>query len=48
MITLGYLLNATLAILRFGFTEAIATIGFLLTPEMLVLNWYFRAREVEN
>jgi hypothetical protein len=48
MITLGYLLNATLAILRFGFTETIATISFLLTPEMLVLNWYFRAREVEN
>ena len=45
MTTLGYLSNATLAILRFGFTEAIATIGFLLTPEMLVLNWYFRAQE---
>ncbi len=43
--TLGYFLNATLAMLRFGFTEAIATIGVLLTPEMLVLTWYFRAKE---
>jgi hypothetical protein len=42
---LGYFLNATLAMLRFGFTEAIATIGFLLTPEMLVLTWYFKAKE---
>ncbi len=43
--TLGYFLNATLAMLRFGFTEAIATLGFLLTPEMLVLTWYFKAKE---
>jgi hypothetical protein len=42
---LGYFLNATLAMLRFGFIEAIATIGFLLTPEMLVLSWYFKAKE---
>ena len=48
MITIGYLSNSTLAIVRFGFTEAIAAIGFLLAPEMLVLNWYFRAQEVEN
>ena len=43
--TLGYFINATLAMLRFGFTEAIATIAFLLTPEMLVLTWYFKAKE---
>jgi len=43
--TLGYFANATLAMLRFGFTEAIATIAFLLTPEMLVLTWYFKAKE---
>ena len=48
MTTIGYLSNSTLAIIRFGFTEAIAAIGFLLAPEMLVLNWYFRAREEGN
>ncbi len=46
--TLGYFLNATLAMLRFGFTEAIAIVGFLLTPEMLVLTWYFKAKENER
>ena len=45
--TLGYFLNGTLAMLKFGFTESIAILGFLLAPEMLVLNWYFRAKEVE-
>jgi hypothetical protein len=34
--------------LDFGFTEAIATIAFLLTPEMLVLSWYFKAKEDER
>jgi len=43
--TIGYFVNATLAMLRFEFTEAIATIAFLLTPEMLVLTWYFKAKE---
>jgi len=43
--TIGYFLNGTLAMLRFGFTETIATLGILLTPEMLVLNWYFKAKE---
>ncbi len=43
--TLAYFLNGTLAMLRFGFTETIATLGILLTPEMLVLNWYFKAKE---
>jgi hypothetical protein len=43
--TIAYFVNATLAMLRFGFTEAIAAIAFLLTPEMLVLSWYFKAKE---
>ena len=43
--TIGYFVNETLAMLRFEFTEAIATIAFLLTPEMLVLTWYFKAKE---
>ena len=43
--TLGYFFNVTLAMLRFGFTEAIATVGLLLTPEMLVLTWYSKAKE---
>ena len=46
--TLGYFLNATLAMLRFSFTEAIASLGIMLTPEMLVLTWYFRAKEDEK
>jgi hypothetical protein len=43
--TLGYFSTATMALLRFGFAETIATLGFVLTPEMLVLNWYFKAKE---
>ena len=46
--TLGYFVNATLAMLDFGFTEAIAAIAFLLTPEMLILSWYFKAKEDER
>ncbi len=46
--TLGYFVNATLAMLEFGFTEAVTTIAFLMTPEMLVLSWYFKAKEVER
>jgi len=46
--TLGYFSNGTLALLRYGFTESVAMMAFLLTPEMLILNWYFRAKEVEE
>lgn len=46
--TLGYFLNGTLAMLRFGFTETIATLGIMLTPEMVVLAWYFKAKEDER
>jgi hypothetical protein len=46
--TLGYFVIATLAMLEFGFTEAIATIAFLMTPETLVLSWYFKAKEDER
>ncbi len=37
-----------MALLRFGFAEAIAITGFVLTPEMLVLNWYFKSKEDER
>ena len=43
--TLGYFSTALMAIFRFGFAEVIAIVGFSLTPEMLVLNWYFKAKE---
>lgn len=44
--TIGYFFTASMALFRFGFTQALAMAGFELTPEMLVLNWYFRAKEV--
>jgi hypothetical protein len=43
--TIGFFSTATMALLRFEFAEAIATVGFVLTPEMLVLNWYFKSKE---
>ncbi len=43
--TTGYFIVATISILKFSFTESLATMGFLLTPQTLVLNWYYKAKE---
>ena len=43
--TFGYFSTSIAAMFRFGFAEAITMFGFGLTPEMLVLNWYFKAKE---
>jgi hypothetical protein len=43
--TLGYFVIMTVSAVKFGFTESLVTMGFMSTPETLVLNWYFRAKE---
>ena len=43
--TTGYFIVATISILKFSFTESLATLGFLSTPQTLVLNWYYKAKE---
>ncbi len=44
--TVCYYLVASIATIRYDFTLALVTISVLSTPEMLVLNWYFRAKEM--
>ncbi len=43
--SLGYFLVVSLATIRFEFLQVLAAIGLLSTPEMLVLSWYFKAKE---
>jgi hypothetical protein len=43
--TIGYFVIMTVSALKFGFTESLVTMGFMSTPETLVLNWYFKAKE---
>jgi hypothetical protein len=43
--TTGYFLVIAIASLRFEFTQALVVTGFISTPETLVLNWYFKAKE---
>ncbi len=45
LMTLGYLVIIAVSEVRFGFTESLVTMGFMSTPETLVLSWYFRAKE---
>ena len=46
--TVGFFTTSTISVLRYQFTETMATIAVLSTTETLVLNWYFRSREEEN
>lgn len=46
--TIGYFVIVAIASSRFEFTETLLTLGLLSTQEMLVLNWYFRAKEVQK
>jgi hypothetical protein len=43
--TIGYFAILTVSAVRFGFTESLVILGFMSTPETLVLNWYFKAKE---
>ena len=43
--TIGYFVIVTIATFKFEFTQVLVTMGLLSTPEMLVLSWYFRAKE---
>ncbi len=43
--TLGYFVIMIVSAVKFGFTESLVTMGFMSTPETLVLSWYFRAKE---
>ncbi len=43
--TLGYFTVISAAIVRYGAQEALAVVGLLSTLEMVVLSWYFKAKE---
>jgi len=43
--TVGYFVIMTVTAVRFGFTESLVTMGFMSTPETLVLSWYFKSKE---
>lgn len=43
--TLGYFIVISIATLRYGVEQSLAIIGLLSTLEMLVLSWYFKAKE---
>ena len=46
--TVGYFLVISIASLRYDFAQMLIATGLLSTPEMLVLSWYFRAKEQEK
>ncbi len=46
--TLGYFVTIAIASLRYDFVELLTVTGFWSTPELLVLNWYFKAKENER
>ena len=43
--SLGYFALIAISSFRYGFSETLTMAGLLSTPEMLVLSWYFRAKE---
>jgi len=43
--TLGYFVVISIATLRYGVEQSLAVVGFLSTLEMVVLSWYFKAKE---
>ena len=43
--TVGYFLVIALALIRYEFEQMLVATGLLSTPEMLVLSWYFKAKE---
>ncbi len=46
--TTGYFVTVALASLRYDFVQLLTVTGFWSSPELLVLNWYFRAKEEEK
>ena len=46
--TVGYFLAVSVASLRYDFLQVLAATGMWSTPELLVLNWYFKAKEDEK
>ncbi len=46
--TIGYFVTVSITTLRYDFAESLTTAALLSTPEMLVLSWYFRAKEEEE
>ena len=43
--TIGYFIVVAIATFRFEFMQTLVLVGLLSTPEMLVLSWYFKAKE---
>ncbi len=43
--TVGYFVTVAIASMRYDFVQLLTVTGFWSTPELLVLNWYFRAKE---
>ncbi len=46
--TIGYFLTIAIASLRYDFVQLLTATGFWSSPELLVINWYFRAKEGEK
>ncbi len=46
--TLGYQLVIAIATARYDFVQMLIATGLLSTPEMLVLSWYFKAKEQQR
>lgn len=46
--TLGYFGTVAIASVRYDFIQLLAVTGFWSSPELLVLNWYFKAKEAEK
>lgn len=46
--TVGYFLTVSVALLRYDFVQVLTATGLWSTPELLVLNWYFKAKEDEK
>src|SRR2546425_5388269 len=45
LVTAGYFLTVAIASLKLDFVQLLAMTGFWSSPELLILNWYFEAKE---
>ncbi len=45
LVTAGYFMTLAIASLKFDFFQLLTIMGFWSSPELLILNWYFRAKE---
>ena len=46
--SVGYFLTVVVASLRYDFVQLLTVTAFWSSPELLVLNWYFKAKEEQS